>query len=200
MPGGRQGGSRMARWNVCVSLVASTACSSGGSVAPGSDASQDAAGVDAPLDADASSVTGDAAVHPQTTVCVGDVAWCLFGKATARGFGVGFGGLTVSLYRVFPSGAQVPVASQLVALDHTWAFSGLDTIGVGDAGTPAEAGASWSHYYVALGVGFGQPAAGQAPPQASVIAGPPTVSSNRDPPEWSVDLAVKPVSVELAES
>jgi hypothetical protein len=193
----------MARWTVCVSLVVSTACSSTGGVAPGSDAPKDAAEVDAPLDADASSVLDDAAVHPQTSVCVGNVAWCLFGKATASGFGVGSGGLTVSLYRVFPSGSQVPVASQLVALDHTWAFSGLDTSrvgGIGDAGTPAEAGAAWSHYYVALGVGFGHPAAGQAPPQASVVAGPLTVPSNGDAGDGSIDLTVKPVSVQLAES
>jgi hypothetical protein len=193
----------MARRNVCLSLVACVACSSGGTAAPGSDASQDAAAVDAPLDAGAPSVTDDAAVHPQTTACVGDVAWCLFGKATARGFGGGFGGLTVSLYRVFPSGSQVPVASQLVALDHTWAFSGLDTIGASDGGTPDEAGAAWSHYYVALGVGFGHAAAGQAPPQASVIAGPLTVPSSGDEAgaaDGSIDLTVKPVSVQLAES
>ncbi|HEV3191370.1 MAG TPA: hypothetical protein VGY54_12770, partial [Polyangiaceae bacterium] len=189
------------RWLVCVSLVAFSACSSGGGVAPGSVTSQDAAGDDAPVDALA--LTGDAAVRPDKSACVGDVAWCLFGTAKATGFSVGAGGLTVALYRVFPSGSQVPLASQLVAHDGTWAFSGLDTIGVGDAGTPDEAGAAWSHYYVALGVGFGHAADGQAPPQGSVIAGPLAVPSNGDAAagaDGSIDLTVKPVSVQLGES
>ena len=188
------------RSSVCVSL-AFTACSSGSGVAPGSAASQDAAGVDAPVDALA--VSGDAAVRPEKTACVGDVAWCLFGTASVTGFGVGARGLTVALYRVFPSGSQVPLASQLVANDGTWAFSGLDTIGVGGAGTPGDAGAAWSHYYVALGVGFGHAADGQAPPQGSVIAGPLTVPSSGDGAagaDGSIDLTVKPVSVQLAES
>jgi hypothetical protein len=115
------------------------------------------------------------------------------------GFSANAYGPEVNLYRVFPSGLQVPVASQLVAHDGTWAFSGLDTIDVGDAGAPDQGGAVWSHYYVALGVGFGRAADGQVPPRASVIAGPLSVPSSGDSGA-SIDLSVKPVSVQVAES
>src|SRR5580658_8208974 len=67
---------------------------------------------------------------PSTAACSGDAGACIFGTAAAVGF-VGSPVLTVNLYRVFPSGSfqlvqQQLVASQLVAADGTWAFSGRE--------------------------------------------------------------------------
>jgi hypothetical protein len=97
---------------------------------------------------------------PLTEACSGEAGACLFGTATSVGFSSS-PALTVNLYRVFPSGSvglvqQQLVASQVVALDGTWAFSGEDV---------------WGHYYVQL-VATVQPNASAAPKQASTVVGP----------------------------
>jgi hypothetical protein len=74
----------------------------------------------------------------------------------------------VNLYRVFPSGdvglvQNQLVASEIVAADGTWAFSGQDV---------------WGHYYVQL-VAALQANASAAPRQASTLIGPLAVPLGR---------------------
>ncbi len=104
---------------------------------------------------------------PLTETCSGDGGACLFGTATAVGFS-GSPALSVNLYRVFPSGSvglvqQQLVASEVVAADGTWAFSGQDV---------------WGHYYVQL-IAAVQANASAAPRQASSLIGPLTVPSGQ---------------------
>src|SRR5579863_9613685 len=104
---------------------------------------------------------------PLTEACSGEAGACLFGTATAVGFSLA-PALTVNLYRVFPSGSvglvqQQLVASQVVAVDRTWAFSGQE---------------AWGHYYVQL-VAAVQPNARAAPKQASTVIGPLAVPSGQ---------------------
>jgi hypothetical protein len=86
---------------------------------------------------------------PDAVICTGDPALCLSGTAAAAGFEVEAGTapahLCASLYDVFPEGTAQPLHSQLVALDGTWAFSGLDP---------------WPHYFVAVVADFRLPGSG----------------------------------------
>jgi len=104
---------------------------------------------------------------PATSACSGDAGACLFGTAKASGFSR-TPALTVNLYRVFPSGSfdlvqQQLVASQLVAADGTWAFSGREV---------------WAHYYVQL-VATVQPTPSAVPSLVSTLVGPLSAPSEQ---------------------
>src|SRR5215472_16998863 len=101
----------------------------------------DAGGIEASTDTssslDSSSLDGDTV--PDTQVCSGEPSQCLFGSAevfaddaAVAQFDVKPTGLRVQLFRQFPTVGIGPIDQQLVANDHTWAFSGLE---------------AWAHYY-----------------------------------------------------
>jgi hypothetical protein len=99
---------------------------------------------DAALSDDAPASLSDGAPIPATAVCTGDQTSCLFGTLKTSGFTAMFPYAEVQLYRVFPSGTAMPVDSQELATDGTFAFSGL---------------APWAHYYLRGVAQFGPPTA-----------------------------------------
>jgi hypothetical protein len=125
-----------------------------------------------------SGVAIDAAV-PDTTSCVGDLGACLFGTVQIDQFALAPSGFKASLYRVFPSGTALPMNSQPVAKDRTWAFVGL---------------ATWAHYYVVIEPGFPSRAA----PSRTVATriGPLAVPNASSAP---VEVHVKPVQLDVLE-
>jgi hypothetical protein len=120
---------------------------------------------------------------PLTATCAADGGACLFGAATAVGFAVS-SSLSVNLYRVFPSGSldlvrQELVASQPVAADGTWAFSGRE---------------AWGHYYVQLVATFQAPP-GTVPNQATTLVGPLVAPSTQ-----AQALQIGPIFASVVES
>jgi hypothetical protein len=120
---------------------------------------------------------------PSTAVCSGEGGSCLFGTAAAVGF-ASVPVLTANLYRVFPSGSpgdvqEQLVATQLVALDGTWAFNGRE---------------AWDHYYVQL-VAAVQAVSSAAPQQVSTLVGPLTAPSSQ-----GVALQIGPVFASVLQS
>jgi hypothetical protein len=116
---------------------------------------------------------GGSQATPATEACTGAASSCLSGTAKARGFSATPLGMQVNLFRVFPSAGATPVATMPVALDGTWAFSGV----------PA-----WGHYYVQLAADYGQPTT------LTSITGPLTVPSTA--PQA---IAVEPVQLTVLE-
>jgi len=109
------------------------------------DSSSDASDTpDAAPSDDAPATLSDGAPIPETAVCTGDQTSCLFGTLRTSGFTATFPYAEVQLYRVFPSGTAMPVDSQELATDGTFAFSGL---------------APWAHYYLRGVAQFGPPTA-----------------------------------------
>jgi hypothetical protein len=114
----------------------STAAPAGGANDAGSDAGfgNDAGSDDASAGLRDAAAPSDASSQLPSEPCTGDAGDCLSGTMTpASGFLATPAPWAASLYRVFPSGGVEPIASQVVAADSTWAFSGL---------------AAWAHYYV----------------------------------------------------
>jgi hypothetical protein len=147
----------LAAWGV-VSLP--VACSSGTSPSP--------------VQGDGGSPDGGVQPPPPHWACSGSAGTCLSGTVTTSGFGAKPQVILASLYRVFPASAtSMPLATQTVATDGTWAFSNLS---------------AWGHYYVQVVAGFGQPYG----PSATV--GPLSVPSSA-----SVDVHVRPVQIAASE-
>jgi hypothetical protein len=121
----------------------------------------------------------DGAPIPATAVCTGDATACLSGTLKTTGFTAIFPFAEVQLYRVFPSGDTMPIQSQELALDGTFAFSAL----------PA-----WGHYYLRGIAQFGDPT---APVFVDTYQGRfaiPTAAGA------SIDLVVQPLVAGIAES
>lgn len=131
---------------------------------------------------------GDAGlvVQPQTTTC-GGAPDCISGKAvidplfSARCPSAACPSWQVALFRVYPVGAEQPVATELVAMDGTWAFSGVD----------ADAGSPWSHYYVQAAAVFASDAGQNV---VSTVVGPLTA------PDLDVDITLRPIQATAYES
>jgi hypothetical protein len=126
-----------------------------------------------------------AAVQVNSLTCNGDPTACLLGTAQlASGFVSPPTRPLARLFRGFPSatrgssldGGAVP--QQIVAIDHTWAFSGLD---------------AWAHYYVQFEPGFSIDA-GVLPSPATRI-GPLVVPATGA----AIDVQVKPAQLDVFE-
>ena len=145
------------------------------------------AGATGATDATADTSSGlDLETAPDMHACTGDPSQCLFGSAevfagdaAAAQFAVTPTGLKVVLFRQFPATGIRPVDQQLVARNHTWAFSGLD---------------AWAHYYVELDPGFAS-GVGISKTVATVV-GPLAVPGAGAP----VDVRVKPVQLDVFEA
>jgi hypothetical protein len=122
----------------------------------------------------------DALSQPDSASCQGDATLCLSGTvAMASTITATPRHLFASLYRVVPSGQAMPLSSQAVAKDGTWAFGNL---------------AAWTHYFVRITADF---AVGDAQPATLLsVAGPLTVPSSGQP----LAIQVKPVQLEVFES
>jgi hypothetical protein len=115
---------------------------------------------------------GDGGVQPPPPhwACSGSQGTCLSGTVSTSSFSAKPQVILASLYKVFPeSVATMPLETQTVATDGTWAFSNEP---------------SWGHYYVQLVAGFGQ----MYGPGATV--GPLSVPSS-----GPVDVQVRPVQI-----
>lgn len=121
----------------------------------------------------------DAMAPPDARSCTGDTKTCLFGTVHVDQFTVNPSGLKASLYRVFPSGVATAMDWQIVAKDHTWAFSSL---------------ATWAHYYVVIEPGF--PARVAPSKGVATRIGPLAVPNDPGAP---VDVHVKPVQFDVLE-
>ncbi|MDP8999280.1 MAG: hypothetical protein M3O46_04140 [Myxococcota bacterium] len=130
-------------------------------------------------DAGGSGATIDAGVQPSSQTCSGDPSACLFGTAQADGFILRPTLLRAKLYRTFPLGAATELASQIVAKDNTWAFSGLDP---------------WAHYYVQLEPGF--PRGARVASGAATRVGPVSVPGSTGAP---LAVTVRPVQLDVFE-
>jgi hypothetical protein len=159
------------------------ACSStGGGVAP----SADGGGLDGGVEEGGTVMTTCTGVvtqtPPMTNACTGDPSQCLSGTATTSLTAVPTH-RCASVYRTFPEGTARPLQTQLVAVDGTWAFSGLP---------------SWGHYYVFFVDDFQVgPDAGSGVP---AIVGPFAVPVATSDAGVAVQAAVKPVQLEVLES
>jgi hypothetical protein len=81
-------------------------------------------------------------VTPQTEACTGSATACLSGRAAPSGFTVAPKRMKANLYREYPGvGTASPLATVPIAVDGTWAFSGL---------------LPWGHYFVEVLADFGQ--------------------------------------------
>jgi hypothetical protein len=132
-----------------------------------------------PASDDGGTSLGDGAAIPATAVCTGDATACLSGTLKASGFTTTFPYAEVQLYRVFPSGNAMPIQTQELATDGTFAFSGL---------------AAWGHYYLRGIAQFGPPT---APVFIDTYQGRLTVPTTAGA---SIALVVQPVVVGVAES
>jgi hypothetical protein len=141
------------------------------STAAAPDTGDDAGEGGATLDGEADAV----ASTPTTEACTGATTACLSGTAAASGFTVQPARMKAELYREYPSSGATAMTSVPVALDGTWAFSGL----------PA-----WSHYFVQIVADFGQPVA------LSSVVGALTVPSTGAPP---VAVRVQPVQLSVVQ-
>jgi len=83
-------------------------------------------------------------ITPQTEACTGDATACLSGTAAPSGFTAKPKRMEVNLYGEYPASNATPLTTVPVAVDGTWAFSGLS---------------SWPHYFVQVVADFGQPVA-----------------------------------------
>jgi hypothetical protein len=121
-----------------------------------------------------------APVAPPSAACPADAGpsgtFCLSGTVTAAAFTAPIQEVAANLYSLFPSGAATAYATQTVAKDGTWAFSGLP---VGP------------HYYVQISMFFQQ----MAEP-VSRIVGPFTA----DPSATPVQVPMKPIELDVLES
>jgi hypothetical protein len=122
---------------------------------------------------DASGVEGGFPPPPSTEACTGPTTSCLRGTAAPRGFKLMPIDMEVNLFRVFPSAGAKPIATMPVALDGTWAFSGV----------PA-----WAHYYVQLAANYG------GPTTVTSLTGPLSVPSSA-----AQAIAVEPVQLTVLE-
>jgi hypothetical protein len=132
----------------------------------------------APSD-DGGGTLSDGAPIPATSVCTGDATACLSGTLKTSGFTATFPYAEVQLYRVFPSGNAMPIQTQELATDGTFAFSGL---------------APWGHYYLRGIAQFGPPT---APVFVDTYDGRLAIPTT---PGVSLDLVVQPVVVGVAET
>jgi hypothetical protein len=129
--------------------------------------------------ADGAGILSDGAPIPATAVCTGDPTACLSGTLKTSGFTATFPYAEVQLYRVFPSGDAMPIQSQELATDGTFAFSGL---------------AAWGHYYLRGVAQFGPPS---APVFVDTYEGRLAIPTTAGA---SIDLVIQPVVVGVAES
>jgi hypothetical protein len=127
---------------------------------------------------DANAPLPDAAVPP-TWACAGDATTCIQGRVDAGSFTTPLVGGVVELFRVFPAGGVRSVQAQPLAMDDTFAFSGL---------------APWAHYYVKVTAHFGTTQATAT--SVGALAGRFAVPSAGTP----VTVAVIPVQLELLET
>ena len=96
-----------------------------------------------PTDAGAAGDTG-AVVIPPTATCTGDPTACLSGTFATKLFTAVPSASKIELFRTYP-GSEAPIASQPVAMDGTFAFSGLSP---------------WAHYYLRAVARFGSATSG----------------------------------------
>jgi hypothetical protein len=150
-------------------LVPLAACSGGSSSTTAGDASP----------GDAGEMSDGPVTPPPTAACQGDPTACLSGTVDGSRVAAAPTHAHANLYRVFPSGGAMPVATQLVAVDGTWAFSAV----------PA-----WAHYYVQITTNYA--VGGAQPATITTLAGPLTVPSTGGP----VGVKVKPVQLQVFES
>jgi hypothetical protein len=111
-------------------------------------------------------------VTPQTEACTGASTACLSGSASTTGFTTSPRHMEVHLFRGYPSVGSAEISTIPVALDGTWAFSGV---------------AAWDHYFVQVVADFGQPVA------IAAVAGSLTVPSSTGP----VAVQVPPVQLSV---
>ncbi len=142
------------------------------------DASSDSADAGAVTDGGGGTLS-DGAPIPATAACTGDATVCLSGTLKTAGFTATFPFAEVQLYRVFPSGDAMPIQSQELALDGTFAFSALPT---------------WGHYYLR---GIAQFGAATAPVFVDTYQGRFAIPTSAGA---SVDLVVQPIVAGVAES
>ena len=160
-------------------LLSTAGCPSSGTVAPPDATAGD--GGPSGFDTDAAGK----AFQPQTSACEGGV--CVSGTAALDPLFVPrcvspwqvCMTWQVALFSVYPAGSQPPLASELVAMDGTWAFGGLDAAALG------------SHYYVQAVALFDTDA---GPSTATAVAGP------FGTPASGVSLVVRPLQVTAYES
>jgi len=132
-----------------------------------------------PATDDGGGTLSDGAPIPMTSVCTGDATACLSGTLKTSGFTATFPYAEVQLYRVFPSGNAMPIQTQELALDGTFAFSDLEP---------------WGHYYLR---GVAQFGASTSPTFVDTYQGRLAVPTTAGA---SIDLVVQPVVVGVAES
>ncbi len=111
-------------------------------------------------------------VTPATEACTGASTACLSGTAAATAFTTAPKHMEAHLFRGYPSSGSAEISTLPVALDGTWAFSGV---------------AAWDHYFVQIVADFGQPVA------IAAVAGPLAVPSSAGP----VAVQVPPVQLSV---
>jgi hypothetical protein len=112
---------------------------------------------------------------PKTAKCTGDKSACLWGTVSLRDFRAPPTASKVSLFRLFPHGNAVALQWAPVALDGTFAFSGL----------PA-----WGHYFLQAEGRFGSMT---NPSSVASVAGSFSVPSAQEP----IALTLRPVFLEV---
>jgi hypothetical protein len=120
------------------------------------------------------------AVPPAHNACTGAATTCLSGTASTTQSLAAPQRYVANLYELFPLAGASPVAKQEVALDGTWAFSGLPTGG---------------HYYVYVVAVYGE-ADGSGGTSIAATVGPLAVPSSGQP----VDVVVQPAQLSVLES
>jgi hypothetical protein len=116
---------------------------------------------------------------PSTNACPGDATRCIAGTlANANTLAASPVQACASLYQVLPQGAAPLIATQMVAVDGTWAFGDLS---------------AWAHYYVKLVGDFRLPDGTGA--SIPAIVGPLAV-----PSAGPISAQLKPVTLQVLES